>query len=81
MLQNSVAMVETAYLLIALDHNTPTAVARDVLRVPGVVEASVTMGELTSSPSPNRTIRRGFPESRQQCGASKGSARSSRAWW
>ncbi len=44
-LQNSVAMAETAYLLIALDRSTPAAVAREIVRVPGIVEASVTMGD------------------------------------
>lgn len=45
MLPKSHAMPEVAYLLIALDRNTPASVARDVAQIPGVVEASVTMGE------------------------------------
>jgi DNA-binding Lrp family transcriptional regulator len=39
-------MTETAYLLVKLERNTPAEVARQVRRVPGVVEASVTMGEI-----------------------------------
>jgi DNA-binding Lrp family transcriptional regulator len=39
-------MAETAYLLIRVDRATPTEVARQVKRVPGVAEASVTMGEV-----------------------------------
>ena len=38
-------MTETAYLLIRLEKNTPADVARRVRRVPGVVEAAVTMGD------------------------------------
>lgn len=38
-------MSEAAYLLITLDHNTPVAVAREVRKVAGVVEAHVTMGK------------------------------------
>lgn len=61
MLQNSVAMVETAYLLIALDRNTPTAVARDVLGIPGVVNASVTMGEFDVIAIAEQDETKGFP--------------------
>jgi DNA-binding Lrp family transcriptional regulator len=39
-------MLETAYLLIKLDRSTPAEVARHVRRVPGVVEAAVTMGDV-----------------------------------
>jgi DNA-binding Lrp family transcriptional regulator len=39
-------MVETAYLLVKLERSTPAEVARHVRRVPGVVEAAVTMGEV-----------------------------------
>lgn len=39
-------MIETAYLLVRLDRGTPAEVARKVRRVPGVVEAAVTMGEV-----------------------------------
>jgi DNA-binding Lrp family transcriptional regulator len=39
-------MIETAYLLVKLDRSTPAEVARKVRRVPGVVEAAVTMGEV-----------------------------------
>lgn len=39
-------MTETAYLLVKLESHTPAAVARHVRRVPGVVEAAVTMGEV-----------------------------------
>lgn len=38
-------MPEVAYLLIALDRNTPAAVAREVRGVAGVIDAHVTMGE------------------------------------
>jgi DNA-binding Lrp family transcriptional regulator len=61
MLQNSVAMVETAYLLIALDRNTPAAVARDVLNVPGVVKASVTMGDYDVIAIAEQEDTKGFP--------------------
>ncbi len=61
MLQNSVAMVETAYLLIALDRDTPAAVARDALRVPGVVKASVTMGEFDVIAIAEQEDTKGFP--------------------
>lgn len=39
-------MVETAYLLVKLDRSTPAEVVRHVRRIPGVVEAVVTMGEV-----------------------------------
>jgi DNA-binding Lrp family transcriptional regulator len=39
-------MVETAYLLVKLDRSTPAEVARTVRRIPGVVEAAVTMGDV-----------------------------------
>ncbi len=39
-------MTEKAYVLIRLERNTPAEVARRVRRVPGVVEAAVTMGEV-----------------------------------
>ncbi len=39
-------MIETAYLLVKLERNTPADVARRVRRVPGVVEAAVTMGDV-----------------------------------
>ena len=39
------AMAEVAYLLIALERNTPVAVARQIRKIPGVVDAHVTMGE------------------------------------
>jgi len=39
-------MLETAYLLVKLERNTPADVARRVRRVPGVLEAAVTMGEV-----------------------------------
>src|SRR5437016_14431604 len=43
--KNSLAMAEVAYLLIALDRNTPAAVAGQIRKIPGVVDAHVTMGE------------------------------------
>jgi len=39
-------MIETAYMLVKIDRSTPAEVARQVRRVPGVVEAAVTMGEV-----------------------------------
>lgn len=39
-------MLETAYVLIRLERNTPAEVARRVRRVQGVAEAAVTMGEV-----------------------------------
>ncbi len=39
-------MIETAYVLIRLERNTPAEVARQVRRVQGVTEAAVTMGEV-----------------------------------
>jgi uncharacterized protein with GYD domain len=56
-----VTVAETAYLLIALDRNTPAAVARDVLRVPGVVGASVTMGEFDVIAVAEQEETKGFP--------------------
>ncbi len=38
-------MSDVAYMLISLDRRTPAAVAREVRRVAGVVEAQVTMGD------------------------------------
>lgn len=38
-------MLETAYMLISLDRHTPADVARAIRRVPGVVEAHVTLGD------------------------------------
>jgi DNA-binding Lrp family transcriptional regulator len=39
-------MAETAYLLIRVERGTPVEVARQVKRVPGVAQASVTMGDV-----------------------------------
>lgn len=39
-------MTETAYLLVRVDRATPTEVARQVRRLPGVAEAAVTMGDV-----------------------------------
>jgi DNA-binding Lrp family transcriptional regulator len=39
-------MIETAYLLIRVERATPAEIARQVRRLPGVAEASVTMGEV-----------------------------------
>lgn len=38
-------MAEVAYLLIVLDRGTPSAVAHEVRKIPGVVDVSVTMGD------------------------------------
>lgn len=54
-------MGAVAYLLITLDRNTPTAVAREVRRVPGVVEAHVTMGDVDVIAIVERQETKGFP--------------------
>jgi uncharacterized protein with GYD domain len=54
-------MAETAYLLIALDRNTPAAVAREVVRVPGIVAASVTMGDFDVIAVAEQDDTGGFP--------------------
>jgi DNA-binding Lrp family transcriptional regulator len=54
-------VAEVAYLLITLDRNTPTAVAREVRKVPGVVEAHVTMGEFDVIAIVEQTKTKGFP--------------------
>jgi DNA-binding Lrp family transcriptional regulator len=40
------AMLETAYVLVKLDRSTPAEVARQVRRIPGIIEAAVTMGDV-----------------------------------
>ena len=59
--QNPGGMAEVAYLLIALDRNTPAAVARHVRSVPGVVEAHVTMGAFDVVAVVEQTETKGFP--------------------
>jgi len=54
-------MAETAYLLIALNRSTPSAVAREVRRIPGVVNASVTMGEFDVIAVVEQEETKGFP--------------------
>lgn len=44
-MRNCPDVAEVGYLLIALNHNTPAAVAREVRKVVGVVDVHVTMGE------------------------------------
>jgi DNA-binding Lrp family transcriptional regulator len=38
-------MTEVAYLLVALDRNTPAAVATEIRKIGGVVDAYTTMGD------------------------------------
>jgi len=58
---NSLAMAEVAYLLIALDRGTPVAVAREVRKVPGVVDAHVTMGDFDVIALIEQVETKGFP--------------------
>lgn len=50
-----------AYLLITLDRSTPAAVAREVRKVAGVVEAHVTMGEFDVVAVVELEATKGFP--------------------
>ncbi len=52
---------EVAYLLIAVDHNTPTAVAREVRKITGVVDVHVTMGEFDIIAVAEMQGTKGFP--------------------
>lgn len=54
-------MLETAYFLITLDHKTPAEVARVVRRVPGIMEAVVTMGEVDIIAVAQMAGTKGFP--------------------
>jgi DNA-binding Lrp family transcriptional regulator len=54
-------MAEIAYLLIALDLSTPAAVAREVRKIDGVVEAYVTLGEFDVIVRVERETTKGFP--------------------
>jgi DNA-binding Lrp family transcriptional regulator len=54
-------MAETAFLLISLDRSTPAAVAREVRKIDGVVEAHVTMGEFVVVVRVERETTKGFP--------------------
>jgi len=58
---NSLAMAEVAYLLIALDRGTPVAVAREVRKVAGVVDAHVTMGDFDVIALVEQVETKGFP--------------------
>ena len=55
------AMAEVAYLLIALERNTPVAVARQIRKIPGVVDAHVTMGEFDVVVLVEQAETKGFP--------------------
>ncbi len=59
--QNFSGVAEVAYLLIALDHSTPAAVAREVRKVAGVVDVHVTMGEFDIIAVTEMQATRGFP--------------------
>ncbi len=54
-------MAEVGYLLIALNHNTPAAVAREVRKVVGVVDVHVTMGEFDVIALVELPATKGFP--------------------
>jgi len=56
-----VDVTEVAYLLITLNHRTPTAVARDVQEIAGVREAHVTMGEVDIIAVAHQDATKGFP--------------------
>ena len=59
--KNSLAMAEAAYLLIALDRNTPAAVAGQIRKIPGVVDAHITMGEFDVVALVEQAETKGFP--------------------
>ena len=54
-------MAESAYLLISLDRSTPAAVAREVRKIDGVVEAHITMGEFDVIALVEQEMTKGFP--------------------
>ncbi len=54
-------MTEVAYLLITLNHSTPTTVAREVGKIDGVVETHVTMGEVDVIAVAHQQGTKGFP--------------------
>ncbi len=54
-------MAEVAYLLIVLDRSTPSAVAHEVRKVPGVMDASVTMGDFDVIAVVEQDETKGFP--------------------
>lgn len=54
-------MREIAYFLIALDRNTPAAVAREVRQIDGVLDAYVTLGEFDIIAVAEMEGTKGFP--------------------
>lgn len=60
-MESILSMAETAFLLIALDRSTPAAVAREVRKIDGVVEAHVTMGEFDVVAVVEQDTTKGFP--------------------
>jgi DNA-binding Lrp family transcriptional regulator len=54
-------MAETAFLLISMDRSTPAAVAREVRKIDGVMEAHVTMGEFDVIVRIEQDTTKGFP--------------------
>jgi DNA-binding Lrp family transcriptional regulator len=68
-------MLETAYFLITLDRRTPAEVARAVRRVPGITEASVTMGDFDIIAIAHVEGTKGFPELSEQLSKIDGVAR------
>jgi DNA-binding Lrp family transcriptional regulator len=65
-------MIETAYLLVKLDRNTPAEVARRIRRVPGVIEATVTMGEVDVLAIARSDSTKDFATISQQIGTIEG---------
>jgi len=50
-----------AYMLIALDHSTPAAVAREAKQITWVIEAHVTMGDFDVVAVVEHVTTKGFP--------------------
>ena len=50
-----------AYMLIALDHSTPAAVAREAKQITWVIEAHVTMGDFDVVAIVEHEVTKGFP--------------------
>lgn len=59
-------MTEVAFLLIALERNTPAAVAKAVRRISGVTDAQVTMGDYDIIARVELEGTKGFPGVEQQ---------------
>lgn len=59
-------MTEVAFLLIALERNTPAAVAKAVRKISGVTDAQVTMGDFDIIARVELDGTKGFPGVQQQ---------------